>query len=323
MGKYFDGLVELVKGLRKEDIKFEKLANGYSLDSYLEKIVKKSALFEISLSAKEIYEKTGKTEEEYLNYLLNYSKLSQRYDQHLVKPFPLTAIEDKEFVTVMDNLSGSEYLLTTSFVDKVALPKSNTLINASIVLCTNLKFSDEFIVGNNFSITLGDGFVVSFSDETGVVGFKSHYNLPAVKDSIISSLSNYINQLVYITHPKSFIIKKESNDSIVQNEKEENKQIKLPFLRKTINRPIYVCLTENETTDLFRKEKIDQTAKIPHLVRGHWRILTDKRFVNFEEGDEIFVRQYCTGKGEMEGNGKCWYRIMVKEDFNKLVPYEN
>ena len=53
---------------------------------------------------------------------------------------------------------------------------------------------------------------------------------------------------------------------------------------------------------------------------GHWRTLMSSRYVNIQ-GQRIFVKQYFTGQGCIEGNGGWHYKIMIKESPTQIVPY--
>jgi len=119
-----------------------------------------------------------------------------------------------------------------------------------------------------------------------------------------------------IMDPANFIFKKESNQA--RGYRQSILNGKKRVLEKTVMRPHYICLDEEETRDFV--SFVSREPKVAHPVRGYWKNLMSERFVN-KRGQRIFVKQYFTGEGNIKGREGWNYEVMVKEDFDKLVLY--
>jgi len=126
----------------------------------------------------------------------------------------------------------------------------------------------------------------------------------------------FMHGVLYVMDADNFILRKENSQSRVFDNKKKSKG-RDSLLRKTIMRPHYICLGEQETADFLKN-----TAKEPrpaHPVRGHWRRLTSEKFKN-KQGQTIFIRQYFTGSGQIQSAGGWTYQVYVKPEFGKIEP---
>ena len=120
--------------------------------------------------------------------------------------------------------------------------------------------------------------------------------------------------------PANFILRKENRQSMLQRERQKKakKKYKGNPLKKTVMRPHYICLSEEDTRQFLKQES--KTPLAAHPVRGHWRTLQSERFVN-KQGERIYIKQYFTGDGKIEAEGGWQYQVMVKESPNRISLY--
>jgi len=138
-----------------------------------------------------------------------------------------------------------------------------------------------------------------------------------IKDVLTTHTISCIEQIIYITDPLNFIIKKEHKQSLGFEKQGKSKK---PVMRRTILRPHYICVSEEDAKEVLSSNSAD--PRPAHPVRGHWRTLMSDRFVN-KKGSSIFIKQYFTGQGLVEGLDGYTYQIMIKESPTQLVAYNN
>ncbi len=289
MGKHFDKLIEIVKKYINEQ---ETSAYIPNIKKYLTKIINRTALFEFPLLCEEIFPRSGKDKQEYRRYMYDYFELSEQNDSNFITPFKITGIEDKISVVIIENQYADKYIITSCSSEKA---EKGTL---DCILCGYLSIEKN--KENDILIKVKAVYNRVVLNNKKMIGpLELNHSLPVGYD-LKRAASAYIEQLIYIMDPENFIIQKEHNQSITQKKKQKKKKI----LRKTIMRPHYICLSEQDTKSFLRRE-----AKEPrptHPVRGHWR---------------IFIKQYFTGKGKIIADNGWNYQVIVKESPTKLTPY--
>lgn len=313
MGKHFDTLVELVK----HHIGDEEGMNLPNAKNYFVSLINRAALFEFPLNAEEIFPRTGKDRVEYHRYLRDYFEMSEQYGSTLLTPFKLTAIEDKESVVLLDHLEDNEYRVTSC--RKVIKDEDGRQINILSILCGDTILNKP---------SLDKGFLtpIALLYLTDIIDGKKYPPFSFAPEIITQEFAvtdlgtatrAYVEQLVYIMDPENFIIQKESNLSIKQRER-TTKYKKKRILEKTIMRPHYICLNQEEVKSFVKRES--KEPRPAHPVRGHWKTLMSERYVKMR-GQRIYIRQYFTGEGKVIGHGGWTYQVLVKEDPKTIVPY--
>jgi len=310
MGKHFDALVEFAsRHIEKGELSTQFIPD---VKDYLDDIVNKAALFEFPLRAEEIFPKSGKDDEEYFRYLDDYFNMSKQYGIFFVTPFPITAVEDDISVVIMDNIGDNKYLITIGMANTSKM--ENRIIDSSVVTCGYVELEPPIKEALVRGIAMTQYFGATSENKRTYLGQKG---FRGINQDMETSMAAYIEQIIYIMDPENFIIRKESTQSIKQKEKSRKKKRKRIF-KKTIMRPHYICLSEEDTKNFLRSESKEPRAA--HPVRGHWRRLMSERYKN-KRGQRIYVRQYFTGEGKLEAKGGWNYEVMVKEDLNKITPY--
>lgn len=312
MGKHFDTLVELVNHHIDTNEGSEHLT---SIKDYLTRLITKSVLFEFPLDSGDIRPQSGKDESEYSRYLLDYFEMSKQNGSFFLTPFNTTAVEDPTSVVILDSIGENKFITTSS---RIIHEQTDKILEVAIGLVTvldpDLNQSPKVIVEPKYNKILhfkkNKIVYVSTGREKG---------LPfALTQDIGTAAIAYLEEVIYIMDPANFIIQKENIQSIRQNEK-YRRQNKFPKkLQKTIMRPHYTFLSEDETKAFLRRES--KEPRPAHPVRGHWRTLMSDRFVN-KQGQRVFIRQYFTGQGGIIDNNGWHYQIMVKESPTQIVPY--
>lgn len=318
MGKGFDNLVDIVKNQVYPDEVCRDLVAGSTketyemhIKSYLEKILRKAALFEFPLNAEDIFPRTGKEATDYRQYLSNYMAFSEEYDRALIMPYNVTAIEDKVGVVIFEHIKDNQYkVIISNNVEQEGI-KMNSVYIGDVRLIKpdiNIGFYNGIAPLHSMHFVDGNRFSTPYSSEQ------------AKLQDIASAVISFIEQDIYIMDKENFIIQSESNASRKQTEREINKKGKANrILRKTIMRPHYVCLSEGET-----KSFLQDCARGPipaHPVIGYDKTLRSERFKKMR-GKMIHVDQYFTGQGRVEGKNGITYQVMIKEGPNKIVPYD-
>jgi hypothetical protein len=313
MGAHFDALVETVRNELNDS---EKTADSIPAKSYLEELVRKSALFDFPLTSSEIRPTLKKDQHQYDVYLANYFEMSAQYNEFLITPFPITAIEDKDSVVVFDHLKNNEYYVTSCMAgdEYNSYDKKNYNVVCLGMVHAIIGKPDEkgmFLVKVKpvYSVNLRDGKRCQI-DHTD----------PKMWNSVVNDLHKaviaYIEQTVYIMDPENFILRKESKNSVIQTEKSKSK--KKQMLRKTVMRPHYVVMSEEDTSDFMKGASSE--PRPAHPVRGHWRRLMSDKFIN-KKGTSLYIKQYFTGNGRVEAEGGWSYEVMVKESPTKIQQY--
>ena len=314
MGKHFDGLVEVVKKhITREDSGSKYIPR---VKDYLTKLVNRATLFEFPLQAEEIRPQFGK-EEGYQDYLADYFDLSKDNDCFFITPFNITAIEDPVSVVIADNIRDNEYLVTHSMSQERLVNGKPTEIHT--IGCSHIiagirkgkhKMFENHIKIDFYAVVGGNKRLPISLENLSLHQYKEL--IPDFNTGLIS----YFEECIYIMDPQNFIIKKESNQSKKMRAKNKKPRKQNQNLRKTTMRPHYICLSNENTTELFRG-KTDSPIR---PVRGHWRKLTSSWYKKMK-GKIIHVPQYYKGKGEIETEG--WnYAVMLKTEPGKLVPYK-
>lgn len=319
MGKHFDALVELVKeSYITENDKFKAVRKGiedYNVKQYLDRLVKKAALFDFPLNAEEIFPRSGKDFSEYVKYVQDFFDISHQYGDALLMPFPNTAIEDKVSVVLFDYLGDNEYRVVTCNMGSPPMGIGKKLVVLAIGDMGLEKPDHEFKFGIKanilFDASLIDGVRMDHIYKTSPLYFKT------VSQDLATAAVSYAEQLIYIMDPENFIICKESNASIGQI-RNDNRKKKRNISYKTVMRPHYVCLNTDEIKEFLQSES--KVPRAAHPVRGHWRRLMSEKFKN-KQGQTTFIKQYWTGDGKVKGKGGWNYQVFIKESPTAIKPY--
>lgn len=312
MGQHFDTLVDLVKSAIPEDVVVSQYhASGRQLPirQYLSDLIRQAGLFEFPLKAQEVFPQTGKEKAEYDRYLRDYLDLSAHHSHFLAMPFRVTAIEDPVSVVILDPKGGNRYLVTTCLRDDGLQMRSLNLID-----CRIDRPQPGAFLGLDLAV-LYDGI--------GLAGaYRSH---PAKDDSLVAdaalfdssnAIIAFVEELVYIMDPANFVFEKEQTQSVQARQRAERRGGQKQLL-KTVMRPHYICLDEEQTRRIGRETGGSVEA---HVVKGHWKTLVSERWVN-KRGQRLFISQYFTGEGRIQKPGGWTYEVFVKEDPFHLVRY--
>lgn len=308
MGKHFDNLVELVnKEMPKSIVGPMQNPKGY-LTTLLERV----ALFDFPLNAEEIFPRSGKDAEEYSRYLNDYHDLSEQHEQFLIMPFAVTGIEDKTSVVIFDPLGYARYKVTVCLAEYT--PSS---LDISMLVIADVKIR-KWTAENQLPVAATPLYTLTCTEgirsENEFIHDDEHYY--SCQLDMTQAVISFIEQCIYIMDPDNFIIRKENNASMQIAKKNLGK--KNPKPRKTVMRPHYVCLSEDETS-AFLKD-VSKEPRPAHPVRGYWKRLISERFVH-KRGQRIYIQQYFTGEGKVEGKNGWQYQVMIKEDPVTIVSY--
>ena len=312
MGKHFDTLVELVKKhIGPEETPWPGadgiVDNVDKVQPYLERLIQRATLFELPFGTDKI--RPEMDDAEFGRYVRDYISLSQKYRKFLLMPFELTAIENPYSVIIFDPLEQNKYLVTIC-QDGTALRAPSETMTVSCGAVEVLPPDDNFRF--HFSKNAFYNAIISHGKRV------DRPITQAMERAVMQDLGNevhaYITNLVYIMDPDNFIIRKEHKQSRKHTARGRNPNM----LRKTIMRPHYVCLSEQDTRTFLTGESKEPWPA--HPVRGHWRTLMSERFTR-KRGQRIYVAQYFTGQGQIEGMQGWTYEVMVKDAPDKIVPY--
>ncbi len=311
MGRNFNALVELVnKHIKPSETSPFRNSNLPPARDYLDSLIRKTALFDFPLNGEDIQPNTGMEDPEYIEYLKDYFDMSAQHGSFLITPFPVTAIEDNDSVVILDNIAENHYYLTQCRIDQTAVGELVTVMVGDIFLSRpGERGGFQNRISNEYTAQLLNGQRVPLHTERAVL------TNPRVSNDTNTATIAYVEQLAYIMDPDNFIIEKESN----QGRKYAGKKSAGKKLRKTVMRPHYVCLSEADTREFLQDQS--KHPRSAHPVRGHWRRLMSPRYVNMQ-GQRVFIQQYFTGQGQVEGQKGWHYQVMIKEGPNKLTPYK-
>lgn len=315
MGKHFDSLVDVVK-------KSQGTIDNKSQD-LIQKAIRKSALFEFPLDPKDLFPNSGKDKDEYDKYIDDYLDLSEEYDKFLIMPYDVMAIEDVSSVAIMESIGFNRYRVLDCQHEPTELRGRRE--DSTLVTLTEISIDRVDREKNN-----GQCYSCGVSLNTAIVAFDGEIDVPYQEQILRTNRTDlmegaykaalaFIEEVVYIMDPDNFIIRTESNQSIKQSQKSQ-KGKKRGGLKKTIMRPYYKVFGEDDLKDMIKEES--KTPRAAHPVRGHWRHLTSEKWKN-KKGQRIFIKQYFTGDGEIEGRNGWNYQIMIKEDPTTLKPYRS
>lgn len=313
MGKQFDSLVDLVRKSIDDDEQTEEFGN---VKNYLRNVLKRAAVFDFPIDADEIFPRSGKDMDDYMLYLADYFALSAQYDSFFLTPFPVTAVEDPTSVVIFDPIKDNKYFLISCRTQYSDGAKVSSLLVTHMVLDGIVKGD---IMGFNtliYGADTDDGKRIK-----SALDYDTKIQAEILQTDIRTAMLSYVEQIVYIMDPANFIIRAEHTPSVRQARKNQQKKRKRQkaMIPKTIMRPHYVVLSQEDTVDFLKgKSKTPQAAR---PVRGHWKKLISERFTK-KRGQTIPVRQYFKGVGEVEAVGGWVYQVMLKEDPVTLVPYD-
>lgn len=305
MGKHFDNLINLTKSNIETDGRRLKHPR-----KYLESLLRRASLFDLPYDVNATRPECADDNEAYARYVNDYIQLSHQYGVFLALPYDVIAIEDFGGLIVFDTKGPNQYRMTSSIT--TSIPQETHCVFISDL---ELSLAET---GNVRSVTdMQYGYVIIEGEEipSDVVLSSEMFSENVSKVSRL--FNHFIQDLIYIMDPDNFIIRKEHKQAQRYREKQARGKGKLA---KTIMRPHYVCYSEEDT-----KEFLQDVAKEPrpaHPVRGHWRRLISEKFIN-KRGQRIFIKQYFTGEGEIEGKEGWNYQVFVKEDPVSLVAYRN
>lgn len=326
MGKHFDSLVDLV---RKESKQIERIENRIpemagkpSLVEILRDFMKKGALFDFDLPQLPNYLPMPENEKRSSKeYMADFFAVCKEHGSLVKTPFPVTFIEDYRGVACLSDLGGDKYLLFT-YVDVNEAPKNDEKDLSEVSGIMGAAYApatrDKDIEGWQFTPILG-----AHISKTG----RFYSALPKQEDALRSDLwetfVGYLWETAYIMDPSNFIIERESSQSRKMREeartaKKKKKRVLDGMLKKTVLRPHYVAASEEDTKQFFREQSDEPRA--PHPVRGHFRTYKSDRY-KLMRGKTRYIPQYFTGKGKFTGQNGFHYEVLLKKDFDKLVPY--
>ena len=324
MGKHFDTLAEVVNKHMADNESAPGMPNARE---YFGKLVRKSALFEFPFDPKDIFPNSGKVHEDYNKYVLDYFRISEKYNQFLITPFKFTAIEDPISVVFLDPTEYGSYRVTLSrrispFGGKPAPPITGDVVCADVSIDISGKLGVPFV----FDV-MPLYHVAIFGDNRinpRFVSMKDPVEFGCAATDIRSAAMAFIEENIYMMDPENFIVEKKHREYEVEKERREkkNKNGKNPQpdkLYKTIMRPHYTCMSQDDVTELFSSGSDE--VKPPKAVRGHWRMLMSEKFVN-KRWQIIPIAQYWKGDGEIKTEGGWKYQIWLKDSPDKIRPYK-
>ncbi len=302
MGKSFDALIEFTKTQLRDDEKANIIG---PVKPFLEDIIKEAALFEFPMIVEKLIPSTGKNRDEYSRYVGDYFALSKQNNQHLILPYTTTAIEDSMSAIILREIdTNNNYFVVSSIMDKGVQS-----ISVSYAKIDEPRPKVYVEVSNLFS----KNFFQGIPQPSNPLQMASCVG----KDTIA-----FVDQLVYLMDPGNFLILKENNSSKKLTSKSNGKKKKREFLRKTVMRPHYICLNEDDTKDFFRNKTKEPRGA--HPVRGHLRrFKEDSTYFTKMRGKTRFIKQYFTGEGQITGVNGWNYEVMVKESPTIITPYTN
>jgi len=306
MGKHFDSMIEFVKEMGYG----ERADPVPSVKKCLEDLARDAVLFEFPLKAEEVFARTGKTPPEYGAYMRDYFDLSERHGSFFLTPFPLTAVEDDVSVVFMQHQKDGKYLLASCRNMDSAGSKSR------VVYFGNIQMKKPDASGTWAEVT-------PYYFAHILNGVRLPFPKGAMADALCTDIHSdaraYVEQVIYLMDPANFIIRKENKASRKFYDKPAHKR-PAHFIPKSVMRPHYICLSEQDTREFLQNSSREPRAA--HPVRGHWRNLVSEKWTH-KKGQTIFVKQYFTGEGRIEGINGWTYEVMVKESPTKIVPYSN
>lgn len=273
MGEHFDRLVDIVRSLDDDNVE------------YLTSILHQATLFDLPVHSNEIRPTCGKEEAEYHQYLKEQIEINLEHGSYVITPYPITAVEDKDSVVILEPLDTREFRVIDCKPEGVLVGDVNFGRHVS-------DKRIECVVNPLYAMVNGVNVPES---NFGLVG----------KDLIQSAIS-YVEEVIYIMDPENFIIERESNASKKMRAKGKNKKI-----NKTIMRPHYICLSEQDLTSFLKGESSE--PRPAHPVRGHWRRFHSERFVNMK-GKQTYIAQYFTGEGKVAGRNGIHYEVRIKKE---------
>jgi len=319
MGQHFDTLVEVVNKCMGGN---EKAPGMPDVREYFRSLVRRFTLFEFPLDPKDIFPNSGKDKEEYGRYVWDYFSMSEQYDKFLITPFKFTAIEDPLSVVFLDPMAYGRYRVTFSRINHELMEGKNGL--SADVVCGDVSVAKSKDHERPIIMDIMPLYLVHvFEGKRNVGGVINPNNFllhPAASLDLSTATNSFIEEVIYLMDPANFIVEKRHKQCELERERRERKKGKGPeILQKTIVRPHYICLSEDEMRDFFRERS--KEARPVRPVAGHWKTLISERFVN-KRGQRIFVAQYYRGEGIMEGAGGWRYQVWLKESPTKIRPYK-
>ena len=326
MGKHFDDLVEFTRKHADEREVFPRgpLFEPYfggisSVKKYLEDVLNRVSLFEFPLQAEDIFPRSGKDHTDYRDYIRNYFDMSAEYNSVFLTPFNLTAVEDKTSVVILDKRQDNKYIVTNCISAErpiTGLPEKFT--QAALGTLTLGRPNTDGLIPQEiipvFSAAVYKGEIVLAPPQ----GLDD-----ACAQDLSSATTSYIEEVIYIMDPSNFIIYKENTASRQYREKQEKRaqtgKKPVDIICKTVMRPHYICLSEEDTSAFLKHES--KEPRPAHPVRGHWRNLMSEKWTK-KKGQRIYIAQYFTGQGQVDAPGGWTYKVMVKESPDKIIPYD-
>ena len=314
MGKHFDTLVEIVKkGMIRQAIYREHL----DVDRFISGFLADCGIFEMPIRAIDLKTPPEGYERTYDEYLIDFIRLSGKYDRLMVTPHRKTVIEDSDSMVYMKHIEGTRFhIITVLNHNDTYKDLEHAMIEAGIV-----DFHDYGSSGFRMnSIGLYTGAVDK--GRLKEINIKDKYfHDPVAKDLGMAALA-YFKQDAYIMDPANFIIERESNASIkqrhAQSKKSKKKKQMIQKPNKTVMRPHYLILPSDETTDFLKGSSHEPRPFRP--VIGYFKTLKAECFTRMR-GQTIHIEQYYRGEAEIDGMNGWHYKVLLKDkDFN-IVPF--
>jgi len=311
MGVHFDGLVELVNGELSERERNEILGNPKQHFTHL---LNEAALFELPLNSKDVMAATGKARAEYIACIREHFSESEKAGVAFAMPFPVTAVEDKDSAVILQYGTDST-LLSTVFWSNVIKDSLFTYFIAG-----DARLREPLDERGIFNFDMGFYYGLIFQN-----GMRQHFpdiHETNVRDcmtqDLLTATVTAIGEIVYIMDPSNFVIEKENNSSRSIFAKKKGNSKGFVKARKTVMRPHYICLGEEDTNSFLRGESIHPVAT--QAVRGHYRRLRSPVYVK-AQGKKLIIPQYFRGPEEVMARQGWTYRVMLKSNALSLVPY--
>ena len=298
MGKHFDGLVKLLNDRKSE---FQRLRSGKDSGQEIKDIIDRAHLFEFGISSNDVFAFSGKEQEEYVQCLKKFYDLSLQYQRRLLTPFETTAIEDLESVVILDPTPDEFGVFNFLIGEESEEEKRYDVVNGKIEL-------GEMDSQGNVYLYLYERDFNLFLD-----GIRQQISLGEedFKRVVSTCVTSFIKEDAYIMDPRNFIIEKTQTQSKLVDKKYQHKTKSRQRSRATIMRPHYIVMGEKETVSFYKDTSNEPGTIRP--VRGYVKTLVSDRFVN-KKGQELHIAQYNRGRGNIDGSGGWYYKLLLKKD---------
>jgi len=325
MGKHFDQLIEFVRHNLRKDEKIRAPGHIDNVQGYLEKLIRRTKLFDMPFDVRDIYKKPKEEARQNEESLINFLELSEEKGKFALTPFPITGIEDLISVVILDEISFGNYIATLAFYNP---PDRERNFHSTTVTIAHVGLDR-----NNLSVTLNPEVIFIGGIRSGIRvpeeeldrkvrgdnDEQSFGGKTPMMDGVVSSAMVYLDQIAYIMHPDTYIVQRENTDVYRKRGKKQKKiRNRKLSLAKTVNRPHFLIKTYKEVREFFNSEAKNGNDAYP--VRNHNRTYSHPRYVNVR-GKTVEISQHWKGDGILQGKYGWWYEVWMKMTSVKIVPY--